>query len=53
VKALPGYRAKGREVIEGAEGYQIREGPALYNALFVAEKEDIGSENTYHWCLNP
>ncbi|MDZ4163540.1 MAG: transposase [Smithellaceae bacterium] len=53
VKALLGYRAKGREVIENAEGYQVREEPALYNALFVAEKEDIGPENTYYWSLNP
>ncbi|MDI6790728.1 MAG: hypothetical protein QME44_08580 [Thermodesulfobacteriota bacterium] len=53
VKALLGYRARGREVIEGGEGYQVREGPALYNALFVAEKEDIGHENSYCWSLKP
>ena len=49
VKTLLGFRAKGREVIEGAEGYQVREGAALYSALFGAEKEDIGPENTYPW----
>jgi len=49
VKALLGFRAKGREVIEGREGYQVREEPAPYNALFGAEKDDIGLENTYLW----
>jgi putative transposase len=49
VKALLGFRAKGREVIEGGEGYQVREGPAVYNPLFGAENEDIGPGNTYFW----
>jgi hypothetical protein len=49
VKALLRFRAKGREVIEGGEGYQLWVGPALYNALFGAEKDDIGLENTYLW----
>jgi len=53
VKTLLGFRAKGREVIEGAEGYQVREGSALYNALFGAGKEDIGPENTYPWNVKP
>jgi hypothetical protein len=44
-----GFRAKGREVIEGGEGYQGREGAVFYNALFGAGKEDIGPENTYTW----
>jgi hypothetical protein len=26
---------------------------ALYNALFGAEKEDIGPENTYPWNVKP
>jgi hypothetical protein len=38
VKALLGYRAKGRDIIEGTEGYQPWEGPAAYNALFGREK---------------
>jgi hypothetical protein len=29
------------------------EGSALYNALFGAEKEDIGPENTYPWNVKP
>ena len=49
MKALLGFRAKGRDVIEGGEGYQLREGPAHYEALFEAENDDIGSENTYLW----
>ena len=53
VKALLGFRAKGREVIEGAEGYQVREGAVLYSALLGAEKEDIGPENTYPLDVKP
>jgi len=41
VKASLGFRAKGRDVIESAEGNQLRESPAPYNALFEAENEDI------------
>ena len=52
VKALLGYRAKGRDIIEGTEGYQAREGPAAYNAFFEAEKRDIGSQNAYSWDIN-
>jgi putative transposase len=52
VKALLGFRAKGREVVEGGEGYQVREGPAVYNPLFRAENEDIGPGNTYFWDVN-
>jgi hypothetical protein len=49
VKSLLGFRAKGREAIGAGEGYQLREGAAHYNALFMAEKSDIGAENTYFW----
>ncbi len=49
VKALLGFRAKGRAVIEDDEAYQLREGSAHYKALFGAEKDDIGPENTYFW----
>lgn len=38
VKALLGYRAKGREMIKGREGYQVREGPVTYDALIGAKK---------------
>ena len=47
VKALLGFRAKGRDVIEGCEGYQLREGAAHYQAPFEAGNDDIGPENTY------
>jgi len=52
VKALPGFRAKGRKIIRSGEGYQVREAPARYNAFLGAEKEDIGPESTYFWNLN-
>jgi len=53
VKALLGFRAKGREIIETSDGYHVREKPAPYNALLGAEKEDICSENSYLWNVNP
>ena len=52
VKALLGFRAKGRDIIEGDEGYQVREGPATYNALFGDEKRHIGPQNAYFWDVN-
>jgi len=52
VKALLGFRALGREVIQGAEGYQIREDLSCYKALFGAEKGDIDMKNTYFWDNN-
>ncbi|HVO85439.1 MAG TPA: transposase, partial [Syntrophobacteria bacterium] len=52
VKALLGFRAKGREVTEGGEGFQLREEAADYRALFEAESDDIGPKNTFFWDLN-
>jgi len=49
VKGRLGLRAKGRDVLEGSERYQLRESPGHYKALFGAENEDIGLENTYLW----
>ena len=49
VKERLGFRAKGRDIIESAEGYQLRESPTPYNAVFEAENEDIGIENTRFW----
>jgi hypothetical protein len=46
-KRLLGFRAKGRDVIEGSGGYQLREGTVHYQALFEVEKDDIGPENPY------
>jgi putative transposase len=52
VKNILGFRAKGREVIEGFEGYQLRERSAGYEAFFGGQKDDIGLENTYRWEIN-
>ena len=52
VKALLGFRAKGRDAIGGNEGYQLREGSARYKALFGADKDDIGPENIYFWSVD-
>ncbi len=52
VKALLGFRAKGRKVIAAGKEYQVREGPAPYDALFKAEKGDIDHQNTYFWVIN-
>ncbi|MDI7259801.1 MAG: hypothetical protein QME90_07765 [Thermodesulfobacteriota bacterium] len=52
VKNILGFRAKGREVIEGFKGYQLRERSAGYDAFFGAQKDDIGLENTYRWDIN-
>ena len=43
------YAAKGRDVIQSGEGYQLRESPAPYEVLFEAENEDIDHENTVFW----
>jgi hypothetical protein len=52
VKALLDFRAKGRDIVEGDKGYQVREGLANYNALFGAEKRHIGPQNAYFWNTN-
>jgi len=52
VKAVLGFRAKGRKITRSGEGYQVREAPARYNVFLGAEKKDIGPENTYSWNLN-
>ncbi len=49
VKASLGFRARGRDVIESGEGYQLRESPASYKVIFEAENEDIDLENTRFW----
>jgi hypothetical protein len=43
------FEGKGRDVIESGEGYQLRESPTRYKALFEAENKDIGSINTRFW----
>jgi len=51
VKELLGFRAKGRDVMESSEGYQLRESSGGYKALFETENDDIGLENIYFWDL--
>ena len=45
VKARLGFWAKGRDIIQSTEGYQLRESPASYKLLFEAENADIAPEN--------
>lgn len=52
VKALLGSRARGRKIIEGGEGYQVREEPEAYIPFSSGEKENIGPENAYFWNVN-
>jgi hypothetical protein len=47
-----GSRAKGRHVVEGGQGYQLREAAADYKLFLEDEKEGIGSGNAYFWYLN-
>ncbi len=47
VKTFLGVRAKGREVIEGDGGYQLRGGSEHYAAHFDPENRDIGLKNSY------
>lgn len=49
VKSLLGFKARGRNIVKGDEGYHLREEAAPYMALFEAIKGDIGTENTYFW----
>ena len=52
VKGLLAHRAKGRDVIEGSGGYQLREETIPYNVLFGVEKGGIGTQNAYFWDVN-
>ena len=52
VKTLLGLRAKGRRVMEGGGGYQLREEAAHYIPLFGSEKDNIAAENIYFYDLN-
>ena len=52
VKALLGFKAKGRVVMEGGEEYHLREEATPYTALFGVENDDIASEDTDFWETN-
>ena len=49
VKARLTFRAKGRDVVEAGEGYQLRENLSSYKALLGVQNEDIDLKNTYFW----
>jgi hypothetical protein len=49
MRALFGFKAKGRKLIGGDEGCQFREAASHYKALSGAEKRDIAPENTCFW----
>jgi hypothetical protein len=52
VKSLLGFKAKGRDVIEGIEMCHLREEAAPRMTLFRAEKDDIVTENAYFGDVN-
>ena len=52
LKHFLGIRAKGRDVVEGGQGYQLREAAADYKPLLEDENEDIGLVNAYFRDLN-
>ena len=52
MKTRLGFKARGRNVVEGNKGYNLREEAAPYTVLFRPEKDDIGLENTYFWDAN-
>ncbi|EFK11171.1 conserved hypothetical protein [delta proteobacterium NaphS2] len=47
VKSVMGFKAKGRDIIKGDDGYHLQEEAASYKVLFEAEKGDIGSEHLF------
>jgi len=49
VKEILAFKAKGRDVMKGGEGYDLREDAAPYTALLSREKGDIRPENTDFW----
>jgi len=52
VKELMGFRAKGRQAAEAAQGYQLREPLPIYGGLFDIKNDDMGPENTFPWKIN-
>ena len=41
-----------RDIVEGGQGYQLREAAADYKRLFEGENGDIGLEKAYFWKPN-
>lgn len=51
-KSKLGVLAKGKDVAETNDGYQLREPTNSYMHHFQAQKGDIGPENTFFWNIN-
>ena len=49
VKARLSFRAKGRNVKEAGDGYQLRENLSSYKVLLGGENEDIDFKNSHFW----
>lgn len=49
VKGRLNIRAKGRQVIEYAEGCRLREGQDAHSAVFQGEKDTLSPENMRYW----
>jgi hypothetical protein len=49
MRELMGGLALGREISESGKSFQLREAQTPYSALFKAEKEEIGLQNSYFW----
>ena len=49
VRERLGFRAKGRSVVKGDAGFELRESGVPYNNLFKGEKADLRSSNAYIW----
>jgi hypothetical protein len=53
VRKLLGNRVKGRDVIGGSKGCQLRDEAEGYLSLFEVENIDIGLDNTCRWDIIP
>jgi len=49
VKREMGSFAIGRRVQKNVDGFELRESPSSYKAVFDAEKDDIDDENLWFW----
>jgi hypothetical protein len=48
-KDMRGFKAKGRKVIGGGGGYQMKESPAPYKGNLAHENEALRLQNEYFW----
>ena len=49
IKEGLGIRAKGRKVVGGESGFELREISAPYVDVFEGENVDLSGENTFFW----